>query len=109
MGLVASPSLGRLQGRTVFTEPLRVRPLINFPSGGFEFIFENKVSSSYDSLDRSNVYIPHPTCTKAVCGAQGRDDRMAYLHHIILLSQKPDLKEIQVIHLDRRCASVWNI
>jgi hypothetical protein len=38
----------------------------------------------------------------------GRYEREAYLHHIILLSQKPDPRRYKSIHFDQDCASVWN-
>jgi hypothetical protein len=34
---------------------------------------------------------------------------VAYLYHVMLLSQKPDHMETLVIHFDQDCASVWNI
>ena len=47
------------------------------------------------------VFLPQPISNGCFCGAVGMEDLKAYLLFHILLSQRPDPKEKQVINLDQ--------
>ena len=58
----------------------------------------------YETSPRHLVFLPsfsYATTNGFLSGVLGRYEIEAYLHHIFLLSQKPDLKEMQVIDFDQ--------
>jgi hypothetical protein len=102
----------------VITESPIIRSLIDHLFGGFVNFCKINVSSSNDSLDHSSVYetsprhlnlssFPYPT-TKAFEWSFWVGMKVGILASHMLLSQKPDHKEMQVIHLDQDVQSVWN-